>query len=111
MKTLQPNFPIIDLSQYLRNFSDTASVIDQLDLLISVDTSVAHLAGAMGKSVWVLIPSKPDWRWQLDRNDSPWYPSLRLFRQKKLGLWSDVLDDIKAQLLILMQTHQAQLRT
>ena len=111
LKTLQPNFPIIDLSQYLRNFADTASVIDQLDLLISVDTSVAHLAGAMGKSVWVLIPSKPDWRWQLDRSDSPWYPSLRLFRQKKIGLWSDVLDEIKAQLLILMQTHQAQFRT
>ena len=111
LKTLQLNFPIIDLSQYLWSFADTASVIDQLDLVISVDTSVAHLAGAMGKSVWVLIPSKPDWRWQLDRNDSPWYPSLRLFRQKKLGLWSDVLDDIKAQLLILMQTHQAQLRT
>ena len=63
LKTVQLNFPIIDLSQYLRSFADTASVIDQLDLLISVDTSVAHLAGAMGKSVWVLIPSKPDWRW------------------------------------------------
>ena len=111
LKSIKLELPIIDLSQYLNCFADTASVIEQLDLVISVDTSVAHLAGAMGKSVWMLVPAKPDWRWQLERSDSPWYPSLRLFRQKKLGLWSAVMAEMKAQLLCLIQTHQTRLDT
>jgi len=82
----------------LKDFSDTAALLDLMDLVITVDTSVAHLAGAMGKPVWVLLPYNPDWRWQLDRNDSPWYPSARLFRQPEIGNWTAVLDEVKSEL-------------
>ena len=75
----------------ITDFSDTAAAIAQCDLVICADTSVAHLAGALGKPVWVLLPSNPDWRWQLERNDSPWYASATLFRQAKKGDWSSVL--------------------
>jgi hypothetical protein len=71
----------------LRDFSDTAALIDLIDLVITVDTSVAHLAGAMGKPVWIFLPLNPDWRWLLDRKDSPWYPSARLFRQQQIADW------------------------
>ena len=73
---------------------DTAALISALDLVITVDTSVAHLAGALGKPVWVMIPFAPDWRWLLDRGDSPWYPTMRLFRQNRLGKWGPVFDEI-----------------
>ena len=69
-----------------------------MDLVITIDTSVAHLAGAMGKRVWILLPSNPDWRWLLDRNDSPWYPSARLFRQGQIGDWAGVIDQVKNEL-------------
>jgi tetratricopeptide (TPR) repeat protein len=82
----------------LRDFSDTAAVVDRLDLVITIDTSVAHLAGAMGKPVWILLPYSGDWRWLLDRNDSPWYPSARLFRQKELGNWSGLIETVKGEL-------------
>ena len=75
----------------LADFSDTAALIDQMDLVISVDTSVAHLAGAMGKPLWVLVPYAPDFRWMLDREDSPWYPTAKLFRQQKFGDWEEVI--------------------
>ena len=78
---------IINLDNELNDFSDTAAAIGNLDLVISVDTSVAHLAGAIGKPVWTLLPFVPDWRWFLKHNDSPWYPSMRLFRQNKLNDW------------------------
>lgn len=81
-----------------RDFYDTASVIAGLDLVISVDTSVAHLAGAMGKPVWVLLPYVADWRWQKGRGDSPWYPSARLFRQQTPGDWRGVIDAIRSEL-------------
>jgi tetratricopeptide (TPR) repeat protein len=82
---------IIDLAPGLEDFAATAAAIASLDLIISVDTAVAHLAGALGKECWLLLPFAPDWRWLLNRNDSPWYPSLRLFRQDRPGNWSGVL--------------------
>jgi len=82
---------ITDLSGHLGNFLDTAAVIRQLDLVISVDTAVAHVAGALGAPIWLMTPWLPDFRWLLDRADSPWYPSMRLFRQNKRGEWGDVV--------------------
>ncbi len=77
---------------------DTAAIMMNLDLVITSDTSVAHLAGALGVPVWVALPYVPDWRWQLDRCDSPWYPTMRLFRQKKAGDWVDVFEEIREAL-------------
>ncbi len=82
----------------INDFADTASIVTQLDLVISVDTSVAHLAGAMGKPVWTLLPFAPDWRWLLHRRDSPWYPTMRLFRQPKIGAWDEVIAAARAEL-------------
>jgi hypothetical protein len=75
----------------LKSLSDTAALMANLDLIVSVDTSVAHLAGALGKPVWILLPFIPDWRWLLDREDSPWYPTARLFRQNHARTWDDVI--------------------
>lgn len=82
---------VLDAAGELHDFTDTAALVDNLDLLISVDTSVVHLAGALNKPTWVLIPTVPDWRWHHDREDSPWYPSIRLFRQTRTGDWNDVV--------------------
>ena len=76
----------------LESYADTAAALAALDLVITVDTSVAHLAGATGRPAWVMIPFAPDWRWLLDRNDSPWYPTLRLFRQDLSTGWLGVRD-------------------
>ena len=76
------------------DFADTAALISHLDLVVSVDTAVAHLAGALGKPVWILLPYAADWRWMLERNDSPWYPSMRLFRQQQAGDWAGVVDAV-----------------
>lgn len=84
-----------------RDFADTAAMVDQLDLVVCVDTAVAHLAGAMGKPCWVLIPIvETDWRWLRERSDSPWYPSLRLYRQDRPGDWSQAIDRIEADLRV-----------
>jgi tetratricopeptide (TPR) repeat protein len=83
---------IVDLSPKLVDFAATAAVINQLDLVITVDTAVAHLAGALAKTCYVLLPYAPDWRWLLDRKDSPWYPSLTLYRQSAPGDWKSVID-------------------
>ena len=72
--------------------------LEGLDLVISVDTAVAHLAGALGKPVWLLVQDSPDWRWLLNRADSPWYPTLRLFRQSHRGDWRPVLEQVVAEL-------------
>jgi tetratricopeptide (TPR) repeat protein len=89
---------LVHLGHRLETFSDTAAVISNLDLVISVDTSVAHLTGALAKPVWVLLPFVPDWRWQIDREDSPWYPTARLFRQSVRGDWSGVISRILIEL-------------
>ena len=83
----------------LNDFADTAAVMSNLDLVISTDTAVVHLAGAMGIPVWTLLHSAPDWRWWLKRNDSPWYPSMRLFRQTQLNDWTGVFEQAKEALL------------
>src|SRR4029077_13749537 len=85
---------IVDLGPELRDFGDTAAIISHLDLVLAVDTSVVHLAGALGKPVWVLLPFSPDWRWLLDRTDSPRYPTLRLFRQADPGDWEGVVERV-----------------
>ena len=89
---------IMNLGNKLRDFADTAAVIAQLDMVISVDSSIAHLAGALGKPVWVLLPYPGDWRWMLDRDDSPWYPSAQIFRQGRLGEWGEVIDRVADRL-------------
>ncbi len=82
---------VTDHSAGLEDFADTAALIAQMDLVISIDTSVAHLAGALGKPVWIMLPFSPDWRWLRDRGDSPWYPTARLFRQTRRGDWDAVV--------------------
>jgi tetratricopeptide (TPR) repeat protein len=88
IQSLPVQFRPIDLTGDLHDFADTAAMIANLDLVIAVDTSVVHLAGAMNKPVWMLVPFSPDWRWMLNRADSPWYPSLRIFRQQRPGDWN-----------------------
>ncbi len=98
----QPDLEILEAHPEIRqhqddltDFSDAAALIECLDLVISVDTSTAHLAGALGKPVWILLPHAPDYRWMLDREDSPWYPSARLFRQSKAGDWAGVIQRVR----------------
>lgn len=96
-----PNF--ISLAPFLRDFSDTAYALSGMDLLISVDTSVAHLAGALGIPTFLLITHAPDWRWLLDREDSPWYPSLRLYRQPRPGDWDATIQALVRDLSTLSE--------
>lgn len=93
--------PMTDWTAELHDFSDTAALLANLDLVISVDTSVAHLAGAMGKRAFVMLKTVPDFRWMLDRQDSPWYPTIRLFRQKTAGDWRIVVEEIARFIRVL----------
>jgi tetratricopeptide (TPR) repeat protein len=93
-----PPGALLDLAPELTDLAETAAAMEQLDLIVTVDTAVAHLAGALGRRVWVMLPALPDWRWLLGREDSPWYPTMRLFRQARLGDWSDVVARITAAL-------------
>jgi Tfp pilus assembly protein PilF len=86
--------PLLNLGAEIADFDDTMAIIEALDLVVTVDTSVAHLAGAMGKPVWILLPYAPDWRWLLGRSDSPWYPSARLFRQSRPRDWGGVAHQV-----------------
>jgi len=90
-----------DLGGEIESFADTAALLSCLDVLVSVDTSVVHLAGALGLPVWVMLPYTPDWRWLLDRKDSPWYPSARLFRQTEERDWSAVIGQVRGALRAL----------
>jgi tetratricopeptide (TPR) repeat protein len=85
---------LVDLGKHIGDFTDTAAIVRQLDLVITVDTSVAHLAAAMGVPTWVLLSAVPDWRYHLEREDNPWYPSMRLFRQKTDGDWAEVIERV-----------------
>ncbi len=89
---------LFDLTDFIGDFADTAAFISLLDLVISVDTGVAHLAGAMGRPVWTLLPFTPDWRWLLGRKNSPWYPTMRLFRQRVPGDWKGVFEEVASTL-------------
>ncbi|NET48673.1 MAG: TIGR03032 family protein [Merismopedia sp. SIO2A8] len=92
LEQLPSDISLINLDPQLKDFSDTAAAIAQLDGVVTVDTAVAHLAGALGKPVWVLLSAYADWRWLLDRDDSPWYASMQLLRQSRLGDWTDVVE-------------------
>jgi hypothetical protein len=90
--------PLINIGAEIEDYDDTMAILDNLDLLVTVDTSVAHLAGAMGRPVWIMLPRAPDWRWLLERSDTPWYPSVRLFRQPSMRRWDDVVQTIATEL-------------
>ncbi len=93
------HFPgMMDISSQLQGFDDTAALIANLDLVITVDTSIGHLAGALGKPTWIMLPRASDWRWLLDRSDLPWYPTVRLFRQGQPGAWEKLIDDVATAL-------------
>ncbi|MEC5398570.1 tetratricopeptide repeat protein [Uliginosibacterium sp. H1] len=89
---------LVSLSEEIRDFDDTAAIMTLLDVVVSVDSSPVHLAGALGCPAWVLLPFLPDWRWLLQREDTPWYPSVRLFRQQRRGEWGPVLQSVSAAL-------------
>ncbi len=100
--TLIERTDIVDLTVHLTDFMETAALISCLDLVITVDTSVAHLAAALGRPTWILLPYTPDWRWLLDRDHSPWYPTARLFRQTETRDYASVLDRVRTELLMLV---------
>jgi tetratricopeptide (TPR) repeat protein len=114
--TVQPHLPeadrealrawhaLADVGRELRDFADTAALIEALDVVVTVDTAVAHVAGALGKPVWILLPYSPDWRWMCDRPDSPWYPSARLYRQPAPGDWAAVLAQVNRDLRAMART-------
>ncbi len=97
-RDLEGAAPVIDLTAEIADFADTAALITELDLVISVDTAVAHLAGALGRPIWTLLPFVPDWRWGLETTTSPWYPSMRLYRQTTAGDWSTVVSRAATEL-------------
>jgi hypothetical protein len=91
LSQLPADCSVHDLDNLIHDYGDTALLLDQLDLLISVDTAVAHLMGALGKPVWLLLPEVPDWRWGLEGETTPWYPRMWLFRQRRRGDWAGVM--------------------
>lgn len=105
---LRERSDIIDLTEHLTDFVDTAALISCLDLVITVDTSVAHLAAALGCPTWIMLPYLPDFRWMVAREDSPWYPTVRLFRQTKTREYLTVLDRVRTELLTLITADQRQ---
>lgn len=93
-----PGMALVSLSDEIDDFDDTAAILSLLDLLISVDSSPVHLAGALGCPAWVLLPFVPEWRWLLQRQDTPWYPEMRLFRQTERGVWGPILESVSVAL-------------
>jgi tetratricopeptide (TPR) repeat protein len=96
-----PQAALIDLQPAITDMADTAALLRHLDLVITVDTAVAHLSGALGRPTWVLLPFVPDWRWLMGRSDSPWYPTARLFRQPRVGDWNSVVQQVRRELAAL----------
>ncbi|HYH42733.1 MAG TPA: glycosyltransferase family 9 protein, partial [Burkholderiales bacterium] len=89
-----PEFPMVDLTSHVEDLADTAALIQTLDLVISVDSAVAHLAGALGRPVWALCPLRADWRWQIEGRDAPWYASARVFRPQRTAKWAPVIASV-----------------
>ena len=85
---------MVDHSADQKNFADTAALVAQMDMVLSIDTSLAHLAGALGKPVWIMLPFSADWRWLVGRTDTPWYPTARLFRQQRPDDWEGVVAEV-----------------
>jgi hypothetical protein len=96
-----PQFRCMD--ETLADFADTAALIENLDMVVSIDTAAAHLAGALGKTVWIMLRHSGEWRWLLQRSDSPWYPSMRIFRQKARGDWVGLVREITRELQVLLE--------
>jgi tetratricopeptide (TPR) repeat protein len=109
LKQLKRRTAIDELGAKFEDFIDTAAAVNALDLIITVDTSIAHLAGALGKPVWLLLPSVTDWRWMLEREDSPWYPTMRLFRQRRSEDWDQVIARVEDELNAVVQGDSARL--
>jgi hypothetical protein len=103
-----PQLNVIDLSEARRDFGDLAAIMSLLDLVITVDSSPAHLAGALGCPVWTLIAYRHDWRWRRDGSTHPWYPSMRLFRQGRTQTWASVILEIKAELEKMLRDRAGQ---
>jgi ADP-heptose:LPS heptosyltransferase len=91
-----------DVAAELKDFADTAAALAALDLLISADTSIVHLAGALARPVWTLVPFSPDWRWLTGREDTPWYPTMRLLRQPAIGAWKPLIERVAGELRALV---------
>jgi ADP-heptose:LPS heptosyltransferase len=106
-KLLCERTDIVDLTDHCTDFLETAALISCLDIVITVDTSVAHLAGTLGRSTWILLPHVPDWRWLLNRDDSPWYPTARLFRQNESRNYSHVIDQVRTELAAAISKFKA----
>ena|SRR5579883_915859 len=106
LTVLPAGAPIVDLAPLLKDFADTAAAISALDLIIMTDSSVAHLAGALGKPVWLLLGYAAYWLWLPDRTDSPWYPSIKLFRPRAEGAWDHVMDQAAAELMRLVPQYR-----
>jgi hypothetical protein len=103
LQALENSDSLVHFGPELKDFSDTAALCALMDVVVCVDTSVAHLSGAMGKPTFLLLPYNPDWRWLLERTDSPWYPTMQLYRQAQLGIWQSALGKVSADLLGLAQ--------
>jgi len=98
LREAPPELDIVHIGNELKDFADTAAALENIDLLITIDTAIAHLGGAVGVKTWTMVPHSPDWRWLRDREDSPWYPTMRLFRQPRRNAWPDVIDRVAAAL-------------